>query len=42
MTPVDFIRNLSFADLPSTAVDQAKRCCLDLVGVADSGTCTDL
>lgn len=42
MTPVTFIRTLSFADLPSAVVLRAKQCCLDLVGVTASGTATEL
>jgi 2-methylcitrate dehydratase PrpD len=40
--PVAFIHRLSFADLPREVVAQAKRCLLDLVGVAASGRETDL
>jgi 2-methylcitrate dehydratase PrpD len=40
--PVGFIRALSYEDLPEAVVAQAKRCLLDLVGVAASGRQTDL
>jgi 2-methylcitrate dehydratase PrpD len=40
--PVAFIHRLSYADLPAAVVTQAKRCVLDLVGVAASGRQTDL
>jgi 2-methylcitrate dehydratase PrpD len=35
-----FIRELAFADLPSTVVAQAQRCVLDLIGVAAGGSRT--
>jgi 2-methylcitrate dehydratase PrpD len=38
--PVGFARSLSFGDLPEGVVEQAKRCLLDLIGVAAAGTCT--
>ena len=37
MTPLAFIHDLRFDDLPRPVVAQAKRCVLDLVGVAASG-----
>jgi 2-methylcitrate dehydratase PrpD len=40
--PFAFIHRLSFPDLPDAVVAQAKRCLLDLVGVAASGRETDL
>jgi 2-methylcitrate dehydratase PrpD len=40
--PIAFIHDLAFADLPETVVAQAKRCLLDLVGVAAAGRRTDL
>jgi 2-methylcitrate dehydratase PrpD len=40
--PVTFIHRLSYRDLPDAVVAQAKRCLLDLVGVAASGRETDL
>jgi 2-methylcitrate dehydratase PrpD len=40
--PVGFISALSYEDLPEAVVAQAKRCLLDLVGVAASGRETDL
>ncbi len=42
MTPLAFIHDLGFDDLPRPVVAQAKRCVLDLVGVAASGVETDL
>ncbi|MBI3506599.1 MAG: MmgE/PrpD family protein [Proteobacteria bacterium] len=42
MTPLDFVHGLRFDDLPGPAVHQARRCLLDLVGVAASGRSTDL
>lgn len=39
---IAFVHRLSFADLPEAVVAQAKRCLLDLVGVAASGRRTDL
>ncbi len=35
-----FVRALAFADLPSSVVSQAKRCLLDLIGVAAAGSRT--
>jgi 2-methylcitrate dehydratase PrpD len=40
--PIRFIRALCFQDLPADTVAQAKRCVLDLIGVAASGRRTDL
>lgn len=40
--PIDFIHGLSFAQLPPEVVHQARRCLLDLVGVAISGRQTQL
>jgi 2-methylcitrate dehydratase PrpD len=40
--PVTFIHGLAFADLPDAVVAQAKRCILDLVGVAAAGRATEL
>jgi 2-methylcitrate dehydratase PrpD len=40
--PVAFIHRLSYADLPDAVIAQAKRCLLDLVGVAASGRQTEL
>jgi 2-methylcitrate dehydratase PrpD len=42
LTPVSFIHDLTFHDLPPDVVAQAQRCLLDLVGVAASGAETDL
>src|SRR5262245_35843973 len=42
MRAFDFIHDLSFADLPPDVVHQAKRCLLDLVGVAADGRKTEL
>jgi 2-methylcitrate dehydratase PrpD len=42
VTPLAFIHDLGFDDLPRPVVAQAKRCVLDLVGVAASGLETDL
>lgn len=42
MQPVDFIHQLGFAGLPAEVVDQAKRCVLDLTGVAAAGLSTPL
>lgn len=40
--PIDFIHGLTFAQLPAEVVHQARRCLLDLVGVAVSGRQTQL
>jgi 2-methylcitrate dehydratase PrpD len=40
--PISFIHGLTFADLPAEAVAQAKRCLIDLIGVAASGRQTEL
>jgi 2-methylcitrate dehydratase PrpD len=40
--PVAFIHGLSYPDLPEAVVAQAKRCLLDLIGVAASGRETEL
>ena len=40
--PIAFIYELSYADLPDSVVHQAKRCLLDLIGVAASGRQTEL
>lgn len=40
--PVAFIHDLRFEDLPPAVVRQAKRCTLDLIGVAASGRQTTL
>ncbi|MCP4560340.1 MAG: MmgE/PrpD family protein [Bosea sp.] len=40
--PIDFIHGLNFAQLPPEVVHQARRCLLDLVGVAVSGRQTEL
>lgn len=37
-----FLREVSFADLPAPVVDQARRCLLDLIGVAAAGIATEL
>lgn len=37
MLTLDFIHDLCLADIPTTAVHQARRCLLDLAGVAASG-----
>lgn len=42
MSPLAFIHELRFEDLPPEVVSQAKRCLLDLVGVAASGAATEL
>lgn len=42
MDPVRFIHGLSYERLPAIVVAQAKRCLLDLIGVAASGRQTDL
>jgi 2-methylcitrate dehydratase PrpD len=42
MSTVRFIHDLRFEDLPERTLLQAKRCLLDLVGVAASGLQTDL
>jgi 2-methylcitrate dehydratase PrpD len=39
---VSFIHRLSYDDLPNQVIAQAKRCLLDLVGVAVSGRTSDL
>lgn len=38
----DFLHDLKYADLPEEVVRFAKRCLLDLIGVAAGGTATDL
>jgi hypothetical protein len=35
-----FVRGLTFADLPADVVEQARRCLLDLIGVAAAGSRT--
>ena len=35
-----FVRGLPFADLPADVVEQARRCLLDLIGVAAAGSRT--
>jgi 2-methylcitrate dehydratase PrpD len=40
--PVAIIHGLAFSDLPDAVVAQAKRCLLDLVGVAAAGRATEL
>ena len=40
--PIAFVHRIAFEDLPEAVVAQAKRCLLDLVGVAASGRQTDL
>ena len=40
--PIDFIHQLSFAQLPVEVRHQARRCLLDLIGVAASGRQTEL
>jgi 2-methylcitrate dehydratase PrpD len=42
MTVADFTHDLTFEDLPEPVVEQARRCLLDLVGVAASGRRTEL
>ncbi|WP_460451115.1 MmgE/PrpD family protein [Alsobacter sp. SYSU BS001988] len=42
MLPIAFIHELRFGDLPAGVVHQARRCLLDLVGVAASGRSTAL
>ena len=42
MNPVEFIHDLKFSDIPASAVHQARRCLLDLAGVAASGRKTIL
>ncbi len=42
MLPVDFLHDLRFDAIPQSARHQARRCILDLVGVAASGRKTDL
>lgn len=39
---IDFIHSLDFSQMPAQVVHQARRCLLDLVGVAASGRQTDL
>jgi 2-methylcitrate dehydratase PrpD len=41
MSAVAFIHDLAFADMPEDVVRQAKRCLIDLVGVAAAGVRTD-
>jgi 2-methylcitrate dehydratase PrpD len=33
-----FVRGLTFADLPADVVEEARRCLLDLIGVAAAGS----
>src|SRR5688500_12395344 len=42
MSAIPFIHDLAFDDLPDEVVRRAKRCLLDLVGVAAGGLQTDL
>ncbi len=42
MSPLAFVHDVRFADLPAVAVRQARRCLLDLAGVAASGRTTGL
>lgn len=42
MTPFDFIHGLQWDDLPDPVRAQAKRCLLDLIGVAAGGLATDM
>ncbi len=42
MTVAEFTHELAFHDLPQPVIDQARRCLLDLIGVAASGRRTDL
>ena len=42
MSTLRFIHELSFADLPAPVVHQARRCLLDLIGVAAAGRQTEL
>ncbi len=38
----DFVLDTDYSDLPPHVVAQAKRCLMDLVGVAAAGSTTDL
>jgi 2-methylcitrate dehydratase PrpD len=40
--PVDFILNLKFSDIPEQTIQFARRCLLDLIGVAAAGISTPL
>ena len=42
MTPLAFIHDLRFSDLPADVAHQARRCLLDLIGVAAAGRQTEL
>src|SRR3546814_9064628 len=42
MAAISFIHDLGFGDLPTEVARQAKRCVLDLIGVAAGGVGTDL
>jgi 2-methylcitrate dehydratase PrpD len=42
MTIIDFVHTLGYSDLPPAVVDQARRCLIDLIGVAASGRRTEL
>ena len=42
MDVADFAHQLTFKDLPEPVVEHARRCLLDLVGVAASGRPTEL
>ena len=42
MTPIAFIHDLRFEQLPPNVVARAKQCLLDLIGVAAAGTSTEL
>jgi len=42
MTPLAFIHDLRFSDLPTDVAHQARRCLLDLIGVAAAGRQTEL
>ncbi len=41
-TPLDFLRRLNWEDIPAEVQHQAKRCLLDILGVAAGGHGTDL
>ncbi len=42
MNPLEFIHDLQLSDIPASAVHQARRCLLDIAGVAASGRKTHL
>lgn len=42
VSPVDFVLGLTYSDIPERTIDFARRCLLDLIGVAAAGSVTPL